>query len=136
MSALVVLSCLLTGCSAAPPATGPSLSAAELRLARSVVSEAGGTFGATLTSAFAQIVGPETDSNTGHTCTSQRLVQVTLVGTFAGVNIGGTSTAPGGGSPQVQAMIETADPASGQVCLISVTTTEPSPGPDATSLLG
>lgn len=70
--------------------------------------------------------GKVKDSNTGHPCTSGRLLQIKLIGKFPHVVTTGHSVPPGSPAPDftVRAMIVTADAESGLACLIGVQTAE------------
>lgn len=132
---------LLGACSPAgmtqsgPQATGASLSQDEVTKAVAVAKQVVADQGATVSSASAiAVAGTTEDSNTGNPCTSGRELQIKLIGTFphaATTGTGGSNASPTSGTT-VQAMLITADAASGRACLIRVQTgdsaSQPLPG--------
>jgi hypothetical protein len=143
-----VLSVVLTHHQTAPlPAGGPtpttsptrhgSLTDREFSVAVAVARHEADQSARSITSATATVgTGTVTDSNTGHRCTSGTLLHITLIGDFK-ISVGGR--VPAGSSPNpaeytVTAMLITADPTSGQACLISAQTGPVTPEPDAALL--
>ena len=117
-----------------------SLSQDEIAKAETVARGVIADQGATVTSASV-IARPGTveDSNTGHPCTSGRLLQVKLIGDFPNIDTTGHPADPGSPPPDftVRAMIVTADAESGRACLLGVQTAEngePTPTPGSTIL--
>jgi hypothetical protein len=106
--------------------------AAALKTAHQVQATVTGTFvSATAWAGPGQV----RDSNTGHTCTSGRVVHVRLIW-MAGASFmhGGTVGAPRDGPRQ--ALIVTADAATGQPCLIGASYSHVQPRPGETFLYG
>jgi hypothetical protein len=113
---------------------------------------------ATVTSATATVgKGTVTDPNAGPACASGTLLHIKLIGTFPNIAVGGyatdappsssatsstdpSSSAPSGALPtdgsgySVNAVLITADPASGKPCLLAVQTGPVTPDPGATLL--
>jgi hypothetical protein len=84
-------------------------------------------------------LGKQLTSNTGHACTSGRLLHIKLIGSFPHTVTTGHPVEPGQPTPDftVRAMIITADAGSGLACRIGVQTREhgePQPQPNATVL--
>lgn len=67
--------------------------------------------------------GKVAQSNTGHPCTSGRLLHVQLVGSFPHI----VTTGGVGGDSTVRTVLITADAGSGEVCEIGVRTVESTP---------
>lgn len=88
--------------------------------------------GGLVTSATATVgEGTVTDSNTGHPCASGSLLHVKLIGDFGKILHG---SMPGQTYEPTSAVSITADPQSGQACLIGVATGEQSPQANAVVL--
>jgi hypothetical protein len=128
-----------------PPLSPPSGShgaltdqeyAAAVRVARQQIRAADATItGATVTASSGKVL----DSNTGHACTSGRLLNIKLIGSFPHTVTTGHPVRPGDPPPDftVRAVLITADAQSGLTCLIGVQTGErgePQPEPNATVL--
>jgi len=77
--------------------------------------------------------GTESESNTGSSCTSGRLLHITLFGTF-NIVTGGLANHANQGA--VTTLDITADASTGQPCLIGVETGKATPDPSATILFG
>jgi hypothetical protein len=81
--------------------------------------------------------GTVTDSNTGHQCTSGAVLNIRLIGAFNivhGFVPAGVDRSAGAPNDDVHGVLITADPDSGQMCLISVQTGQIQPDPGATVL--
>lgn len=129
-SALALLAACGSGGASGSPTRHGSLSAHEFAVATRIARSEADREAKTITSATATAAeGTLRDSNTGHPCTSGRLLQIKLLGTF------NTDTAgvPGGSGPVTELDI-TADPDSGRACLISVRTDTILPDADAAVL--
>jgi hypothetical protein len=77
-----------------------------------------------------------TDSNTGHTCESGKVISVQLVGDFDTVVSGTTPTVGTSGSPDptVREVDLSVDATTGLTCLVSVRIETVSPSPGASIL--
>jgi hypothetical protein len=118
--------------------THPGLSDQEYAAALKAAHQVQATVTGTFVSATAWAGnGRVRDSNTGHTCTSGRVVHVRLIW-MAGASFTHGGTAGEGPSPDGprQALIVTADAATGQPCLIGASYSHVQPGPDETFLYG
>lgn len=126
---------LLAACGSATHSSGAtarygSLSAHEFAVATRVARLEADREARTITSATATATpGTLRASNTGHPCTSGRLLQIKLLGTFRTAVL-----PPPGRNDTVTEMDLTADPVSGEACLISVRTDAIMPDADATVL--
>lgn len=103
---------------------------------RAVASARATVYSATVTAGRGKVLR---NSNTGHLCTSGRLLHVKLIGSFPHTVTTGHPVRPGDPPPDftVRAMVITADASSGLDCLIGVQTREngePKPQPHATVL--
>jgi len=137
----VVLGVALTGCHASddkPLADTGGLTRQQYDAAVNVALHEVDNQDARITSATAVLkrnAGKKAPSNTGHRCTGDQVLKIRLIGTFPHTD---TSGGPPGGDPnggRVTEMDIKADPASGDACLISVsTTTNPAPEPGGTVL--
>lgn len=122
------------------PASGVSADGAQedhdLTLARSIAKDEARAEAADIASAtFVARDGTVTDSNVGHPCTSGRLIEVKLIGSFP--HIGTTGHPLEAGEHEdftVTALNITADAASGNVCLKGVQTGEVEPEPGAVEI--
>jgi hypothetical protein len=117
-----------------------SLSEAEeataVEVAREVVADQGASVSSASAIARSRTVA---SSNTGHPCTSGRVLEIKLIGDFPHTVTTGHAVRDGEPAPDftVRAMLVTADARSGRACLIGVQTAEngePQPLPDATIL--
>jgi hypothetical protein len=115
-----------------------SLTARDYQIAKHVALREAEQSARSVTSATAtRSVGTVTDSNTRHRCTAGAVLNIKLIGTFniahghAPVEVRTSAGAP---NDDVHAVVITADPDSGQMCLISVQTGEVQPDPGATVL--
>lgn len=102
---------------------------------RVIASQKSTVYSATVTVS----VGKMLDSNTGHPCTSGRLLHIKLIGSFPHTVTTGHPVTPRKPPPDftVRAAIITADARTGLACLIGVQTREngePKPEPNATVL--
>lgn len=117
-----------------------ALTNGELAKAAAVARQKVASEDATITSATVTVRrGTVTDSNTGTSCTSGRLLNIKLIGSFPHIGTTGHPVSPGEPSPDftVGAVLITADARSGKACLIGVQTREhgePQPEPNATVL--
>ena len=133
--------------SSSAPAHG-SLTDAEFKVAVAVARAEVAKEAATITSATTTVgAGTVTETNDGPPCTSGTLLHIKLIGTFPHIVTTGRPTddassasAPSGGVPtdgsgySVTAVLITADPASGEACLLSVQIGPVAPDPGATLL--
>jgi hypothetical protein len=106
---------------------GTSLSDSEVAKAVAVAQQEIADQGATISNASAIArSGRIEDSNTGHPCTSGRLLQIKLIGKFPHVVTTGHPVEAGDPAPDftVRALISTADAETGRACLIGVQTAE------------
>ena len=114
--------------SASPqPGQGRSLSQDEVAKAVAVAREVIADQGASVSSASAVArSGRIKDSNTGHPCTSGRVLKIKLIGKFPHTLTTGHPVQVGDPAPDftVRAMIITADAQSGRACLTGVQTAE------------
>lgn len=127
----LTLALLFGACSSTemPPSdaesTGSVLSKSEITKAVAVAKQVIADQGATVSSASViAVAGTTEDSNTGSPCTSGRELQIKLIGTFpksVTTGTGGPTASPSSGAG-IQAMVITADAASGRACLIRVQT--------------
>lgn len=129
------------GHSATSGDSAPSaLSLGEIAMAEAVARDVIADQGASVTSATAVARrGTVEDSNTGHPCTSGRLLRIKLIGDFPHTVTTGHPVKQGEPMPDftVRAVIVTADAGSGRACLIGVQTAEngePQPLPGGTLL--
>lgn len=108
-----------------------ALTPAEVRLAISAARRAlGRDDRSSVTSATAVArPGRLRASNTGHPCTSGRVLEIKLIGRFPGILTTGHGVLPGQKPPDftVRAVVITADARTGRACLISVQTAERGP---------
>lgn len=117
-----------------------SLSASELAKAVALARHEVHSQQATISSATVTVgSGKVLDANTGHPCTSGRLLNIKLIGSFPHTVTTGNPVRPGEGTPDftVRAVLLTADARSGVACLIGVQTGErgqPTPEANATLL--
>jgi hypothetical protein len=119
------------------PSNHGSLTDREYSVAVDVAKQQADRFVTTLDSASATVSrGTVADSNIGQPCTSGTLLHITVTGTFHGIGVSGPTASPSGEPPDttVTAISITADPESGQPCLLSVQTGEVTPDPNATVL--
>lgn len=125
---------------AASQRAGNPVSASELAKAVALAREEIHSQRATISSATVTASsGKMLDANTGHPCTSGRLLNIKLIGSFPHTVTTGHDVRPGESSPDftVRAVLITADARSGLACLIGVQTGErgqPEPEPNATVL--
>jgi hypothetical protein len=101
-----------------------SLSDEELAFARAIVHDEASVEGANISSVTAAVrPGTVTDSNVGRPCTSGRLLELKLIGTFPHIVTSGHPVRPGEHADfTVTAVVITADADTGQVCLKGVQT--------------
>ena len=122
------------------PKSHSSLTADEVAKARALAQKVITSQGATVSSATARVrPGSVAASNTGHRCSSGRLLELKLIGKFPHTGTTGHDTLPSDPVPDftVGAVIITADARSGRACLIGVQTGEkgaPRPLPNGTHL--
>lgn len=125
---------------AASQQAGNSISASELAKAVALACEEVHSKEATISSATVTASsGKVLDANTGHRCTSGRLLNIKLIGSFPHTVTTGHPVRPGEQPPDftVRAVLITADARTGLACLIGVQTGErgqPAPRPNATVL--
>jgi hypothetical protein len=126
---------------ASPTVTSPtghgSLTDHEFAVAVDIARREADRTARSITSATATVgQGTVTDSNTGHKCASGTVLHIKLIGEF-NVGIAGAVLPGNTAAPQditVHAMLITADPESGEECLISVQVGNVTPDPGATVL--
>lgn len=109
------------------PGQRMSLNQDEVAKAEAVAGQVIEDQGASVSSASAIArSGKVDDSNTGHPCTSGRVLQIKLIGRFPHTVTTGHPVPAGSPAPDftVRAMIITADAQSGRACLIGVQTGE------------
>jgi hypothetical protein len=114
-----------------------SLSPRDYETARSIALREAEQSANSVTSATAtRSAGTITDSNTGHACTSGSVLHIKLIGDFNIVTTGHPILNCSTATPDftVHGVLMTADPASGDTCLISVQTGTVKPDPGATVL--
>ena len=127
--------------SADPPATTypehGSLSTRDDETAKAIALREARQSAKSVTSATAtRSAGRVVDSNTGHACTSGSVLHIRLIGSFTiGIATAGVARPTAPSNDDVHAVLITADPDSGRVCLISVRTGAVRPDPGATRLL-
>lgn len=135
VAAAVLLTALASACSSDPPAAdlaspGRSLTHQELEVATDVARDEADRQRATITSATVTVRRAQVrQPNTGHECTSPRLLRIRLVGRFPRVVASGP---PGGG--EVRGLLLIADPASHVVCLVGAQVENVEPRPHAIPL--
>src|SRR6478672_4322756 len=122
------------------PKSHSSLTPDEVAKARALARRVIASQGATVSSVSARVrPGRVASSNTGHRCSSGRLLELKLIGQFPHTVTTGHDTLPGEPAPDftVRAVIITADARSGRACLVGVQTGEngaPRPFPNGMSL--
>jgi hypothetical protein len=114
---------------------GP-LSDREYEVAVQAAQEQADKFADTVTSATASIGQGTEAGNLGADCTSGTLIHITIIGTFHGIDISPPPVGEGSPDPDLtpSALVITADPESGQACLLGVRSGEVTPRPDAVTL--
>lgn len=118
---------------AGQPADHGSLSDHEFAVAVDIARQQADKTAISITSATATVgIGTVAESNTGHPCTSGTLLHIKLIGEF-NIQHGGSPDDSGHYDP-VSAVLITADPDSGDACLITVQTGDVAPDPGATIL--
>lgn len=150
--AVLLLLPLLAACSSdLPPRTSPELAsprqdqrpslsqdeaAKAVAVARQVIADQGASVSSTTALARSERIKA---SNTGHSCTSGRVLKIKLIGTFPHTGTTGHPVQAGDPAPDftVRAMIVTVDAQTGHACLLGVQTAENGdvkPLPDGTTL--
>lgn len=142
----VVIALVVGGCGATTSPRVSDVSAedssaltdAEIALAADAARQEIAAEDATVTSASATArSGTVETSNTGSRCTSGRILDVRLIGTFPRIVTLGHPTEGSSGADEdftVRAVLLTVDASSGQTCLIGVRTGDVSPEAGATVL--
>lgn len=129
LAAATVLTIVVSACGvAAAPAQSPvvvpphdSLDARQHAVALRIAHREAARPGRAITVATATLLDePVRQPNTKWRCRSTRLVRVTLIGDFPDLTTAGVPPAHGDGT--VHAVVLTADPQSGRVCLLEVRT--------------
>jgi hypothetical protein len=122
---------------AAPDAAHPRLTELEYTAAMKAAHQVQGTVKGTFVSATATAgPGRVRQSNTGHPCTSGRVVRVRLIWMAGASFMHGGFAGPGPPDGPRQALSVTADAATGQPCLIGASYSHVAPRPGETFLYG
>jgi hypothetical protein len=143
----LLMTLVLSGCAgnessahdASTRESGTTLSDRERDLARSAAQKEVAKQGATVTSATVTVTeGMVSETNTGYVCTSDRLLKLSLVGTFPHTVTTGTPVGPDtdaqASDTTVRTLLITVDSETGRPCQISVATRELEPLDGAATL--
>ncbi|MGI8523458.1 MAG: hypothetical protein ACR2K3_09150 [Nocardioides sp.] len=138
LGSAVAVAPFLAGCGHHAPAARGGLSGQEIARATAIARaeatrEDAHVTSATVTAGRGVVVR---DNNTGHSCRSGRVLHIKLIGNFPHIVTTGHAVEPGQPMPDftVHAVGLTADPVTGQTCLIGVQTGHPRPATGAVIL--